>query len=889
MPSPSYREKKFIATRNFVGREDELCIFQDALNNEQDGDEYRVIVFFGPGGAGKTALCKQINKEIENYSDIDIGSVNIDLRLARLRTSEEALRTIRIQLKESLQISFPAFDFAFLRYISCIFPGDVKNKYPELMFDDNEYLDDIFSIAEAFLSGIPIFSVLYKHSSRFGKKTSDWFNRKGRKVLEGIDEMSPDEILQNLPKYLGSDIDEWQSKRTDNYRPSKIVFLYDTFEKIQSQNIEIMKSDVSSADNWVRELITETPGVVHIIFGRERLNWSFNDNSWGDAISHVAIKNLSDIDMHNYLDAIPIRDDSLRETIICTSRGAPFYLDMMINIYESLVNSGKEVKANDLTTNEEGVVYKYLEHIDPQLRRALRVFCQAKYFDESIYKLLTNKYLGGVGFVSYQEIINSSFFISHEGDIYELHELMHDSLSTILERSENALFLDIHEALFKLHDEMSCIEEGGLANDKNLNSLIEAAYHLQKYNAEDFLKWLVAKYSGYFIPKYVHNINALFGHALNNDVLLEKTEPKFIYLAYKVLANIRYSQMRFEDSLNIYEHSLSFLGEHDNDEIKCTYERIAAVTSRLGDYEKADQLYIKALSITGTNISHSAIRVVQHNYAVFLANHSRYDEAKKIFEAILGDAHHDNSQNYISMASLAGIYSQQEQYLKADDLLQEVLLGMRNNPKIVEYEMINVLLSSAINLRSNQKYDRAIRQLKEAISINEKFAGVNSPTNVNLIIELARCYKENNNVSRAVVRLVKAKEILSEHSNVLVEEHLEMCHLLGELYISTSKYHDAEEHYDDVIEDIKMNSSKNINSERYLNLLMNYGFTKLSINKLDEAKEIIISGIHLAKENTENINDTFMVGLSLIKEIYRSNGLHEDLHEISTEIELLKQ
>ena len=58
MPSPTHREpENTVADRAFVGRTEELELFETSVTTPQSKDGYRILNYYGIGGMGKSGLC----------------------------------------------------------------------------------------------------------------------------------------------------------------------------------------------------------------------------------------------------------------------------------------------------------------------------------------------------------------------------------------------------------------------------------------------------------------------------------------------------------------------------------------------------------------------------------------------------------------------------------------------------------------------------------------------------------------------------------------------------------------------------------------------------------------------------------------------------------------
>jgi hypothetical protein len=96
MVRPSHTKRAFVAQRIFTDREYARRIFLGALDVRQGAEDYRVIVFYGVGGQGKTALCHEFQRLLRARDDYrPVGSATVNFDNPTHRTIGQALLAIR--------------------------------------------------------------------------------------------------------------------------------------------------------------------------------------------------------------------------------------------------------------------------------------------------------------------------------------------------------------------------------------------------------------------------------------------------------------------------------------------------------------------------------------------------------------------------------------------------------------------------------------------------------------------------------------------------------------------------------------------------------------------------------------------------------------------------
>lgn len=85
----------------------------------------------------------------------------------------------------------------------------------------------------------------------------------------------------------------------------------DTYEALWNQT----KNDITkfSQDQFVRELISQLPGVLFVISGREYLDWKQVDPDWNNYLKQYEIKTLEDTDVDLFLTNCGIKESDIRK------------------------------------------------------------------------------------------------------------------------------------------------------------------------------------------------------------------------------------------------------------------------------------------------------------------------------------------------------------------------------------------------------------------------------------------------------------------------------------------------------------------------------------------------------------------------------------------------
>ena len=429
---PSHSTSSFKAERIFADREDATDLFRRAFNGSQNADEYRVLAWHGVGGQGKSALSRELMRiagEIaEKTSDARIGHARINLEYPRLRQPGDALLSVRLQLGRAFGARFPCFDTAFVRLHALLNPGiDIRQRHPELFKGDNALLEGLSEIGGAVAGEIPGVGLLFRYGKRFTASTQEWLERRGKHVLKGLDQLDHDRIADTLPRYLGADLCDLRAA----FPNSRIVIAIDTYEALwRDYNTKDMV-DGAHADVWVRSLVQDAPGVLFLIFGRDKLRWDEIKRDWETILESHRLGPLSDPDADLFLRRVPIEDAEIRKKIVETSTGLPFYLDLQVSHYANL-RADSAPSIEDFATQTEGILPRFWNHLSDPEREVVRYASYPHDLSETVMNSLVERFPGPLGQMNWGWLKRQSFMSEAvDGD-----PVMHDLMRTMVQSRE---------------------------------------------------------------------------------------------------------------------------------------------------------------------------------------------------------------------------------------------------------------------------------------------------------------------------------------------------------------------------------------------------------------------------------------------------------------------
>lgn len=595
MPTPSHRPGSFTAKRVFTDRDEARDLFAGKLDLLQRRDEYRILNYSGVGGLGKSALCAEFEKHIRSYPELEVPRLawaKVNFEEANNRQPTNALLALRFQLAKTGKLRFPAFDTAFARYFALTQAGrDLNNTYPELSSQPNNMLQELVAL-NGDLRDIPGLGLLLKYTFIAKDKIylEGWLKQRGNELLQGLDDLAPHQLEAELPKYLGADITDWLEADADR----RVAMLYDTCEALWRDRP--IKDD-TQADEWLRRLIAETPGVLHVILGRDPLAWADRDPAeWRDIIIPFPLGILSDDDAENFLKSVPIEEADIRANIVQGARGIPFYLDLQVDQYENCKRGGQTPQADQYGGTQPEILQRFTSHLPGDLRRALVVAACPRWLDEALFLNLCGQFLGGMAAVRLADLTRYSFWTETGGHHY-LHAVMRDHLQDDSRKNEAALYQQIHRHLFEHYDKkLQQLESAKDLTGEHAEALSEGAYHLQQIDRA-------------VLPLWVDKYTKIFYLAAQWTVLLPLLQQSLAIrreigdkhgegATLNNMATIAQARGDYDTVLDYLNQSLAICREIGNKQGEgATLNNMAAIAHACGDYDTALNYLNQSLAI----------------------------------------------------------------------------------------------------------------------------------------------------------------------------------------------------------------------------------------------------------------------------------------------------
>ena len=686
MPGPSTLHHTFKAKHIFTDREKLRGAFANALGTPQGTWEYRILNFHGMAGLGETALCKQFTLSLEEKKKDYQGALTwakLDFDFSSFHSAAEGLLEIRQQLAKHCDISFPTFDMAFHKHFHFIHQGaDIHAVHPALFKQPNDILQDIKRVAGDLTEEIPGSELIYKYLKILSITTQQWWQRRGKEILNKIDTLEHHKLLEKLPSYLSADISNWLTKPTNNLQQRRLIILLDTYEALWR---ELPSKTIKAAmfvDAWIQRLAEETPGVLLVILGRDKLAW--NNKCQAKIESHL-LSGLSNQDAEKFLKAVPVKEGDIRQRIINNSTGIPFYLDLQVDQYESLKNKQKSttsIQAKQFGDTGTEILPRFSNHLDEARCHALEIVSPARFINETLANQLIDQFLGDKTSIPFKKLTDYSFW-KQQNKQWSMHSMMRDYLQTLLKNKEPELFKQINQFLFDYYNaKLDALEQVTELTEEHEQALTEAGYHLRQLDSQKYPGW-ICRQGQLFLDTYQWDqLEPLLAQAL---VLAEQQLGKEHHDTATVLhnmASLYHYQGKYKDAEPLYQRSLRIrekIRGKDHPDVASSLNNLALLYDDLGNHKDAESLYQRSLKIREIALGEDNPDVAEslNNLALLYDDQGKYKDAESLYkrsldirEKALGENHSDVAS---SLNNLAGLYYAQGKYKDADPLLQRAI------------------------------------------------------------------------------------------------------------------------------------------------------------------------------------------------------------------------
>jgi len=755
--------------RQFTDRENFIELFKNFLSLPISSEQYKILVFYGVGGVGKTTLRKHFSKILKSEFTSTIHT-SIDLDVPLYRNMETTLFVLRNDLTEKYKVRFPSFDIAYTAFWHKTHPQVpiTKDNFPLLtgasvvggilrVLGEMPWVGWIPKLSKAFLTGSNVFR--------------EWWKKRGERELADIPELEAKEIAERLPFFWASDLKDYLSQKQ-----TKATIFFDTYEALwENANTE---GGFFLRDEWVRDLVSYLPEVLWVICGREKLRWEEVDKEWEKYLSQHLVGELSETDSKKFLSSCGVTDSSIQDVIYQASKGLPHFLDLAIDTYNEISNKfNRNPTVDDFARTQQDVLDRFLRYLDRCEIETLKVISAPRIWNYELAQKLIEHFNTAYPLTAINNLCRFSFIEeSNTKGFYTMHELMRESIQAKLDINT---IRSLHKFIYDFYNDKLCQIDIRFITDEIRRTMNEAYYHAKiALNYNEFYNWIKNVGKKFFDAAEWKLITPLMEDFLNiteekkgvftteyADVLYqlgklyqmqgkyhiaEKAYSKTLNIRTRVLGEIHADTAAVVSALGVLytdkglllEAKLKFqkaleinkkLYGDNNEYVANILNNLAAINEDLGDINSAEVLYNDAIHIyeklQKTDTAYAAN--VYNNLAILYVNKNQpekaeglFNKALKIRETIFGSNHPDyiNSlHNLASYYNFIGKYEESKKLYKKVYRLKLSIYG-REHPDVAATFVGIAELYDNLNLK-----EKALQYYQRALDIYLKIYGENHP------------------------------------------------------------------------------------------------------------------------------------------------------------------
>lgn len=367
--------KSFKAQKIFTDRVEPTKVLQDSIE-AMDQKPQEIITYYGKGGIGKSRLLKELYfsiKEPKSMTSQKLYPIMVSLDAYDYANPINILTTIR----NGIQFDCGLFDYAMVLYCAKtkMTIEEIKEKKWLLSSFTLEVINDVLEMATVNAI-IPV--------KLIGKVVNAVKDHKLKKIyreeLEMMANLNEFEIFERLPYYLGLCITQAAEEG------KKHILFLDSYESLLTRTFGQTPS--VGCEDWLKELFLSSETIRIVIASRERLRWDMEDEQWGEFLNQHRLNNLSEADSRWFLEKVPVTDEGIIDFIVKNAKGVPLFLDMCVDVYESLRNETGTVTleqyvAQSTSNKSKGsnIIDRYLRHLSQKQNNAIKVLSSVHTFD----------------------------------------------------------------------------------------------------------------------------------------------------------------------------------------------------------------------------------------------------------------------------------------------------------------------------------------------------------------------------------------------------------------------------------------------------------------------------------------------------------------------------
>lgn len=423
-PKFSLKAPPKTAQRFFTDRTEPRQLFAASLASF-DSTQHLLIHYYGMGGIGKTRLTKELISHLEKQTNW--YSLLLDMEQISFHDCGSALVELRNQARRQLpKLKFTSFDFAYAIYWQRLNPSIDLNERGLEQLENSDLLYDIANGLVEGMEAIPGLNVVTKVAmlaKKSGTALNKWWLKRGSEQLATLETLPSNSIKQWLPAYFAADIQDYLEKKPD----IRLCLFMDTYEALWDKSEK--EGQFFEIDEWARELVSNLPQVLFVIAGREKLRWEEVDQEWDEVVDSHVLQRLSNKDSSMFLERCGVDEPTLVKTIVESSDGSPFYLDLAVDSFKKILKDGRVPSVDDfIGKTHRQILDRFVRYLDRSESATLKVLALCRQYDHELFSAIVKRFGTGYSPINMPELNRYSFIQEVGLQEYSINPLMKRAL-----------------------------------------------------------------------------------------------------------------------------------------------------------------------------------------------------------------------------------------------------------------------------------------------------------------------------------------------------------------------------------------------------------------------------------------------------------------------------
>jgi tetratricopeptide (TPR) repeat protein len=769
----------------FTDREDLIAAFELNLERKKP-KEYRVMVFYGSGGIGKSTL---LQKLAQLHRDQFPMALMGGLDLNGADTTPPDLLLYRLS-RRFPTIPFPSFSLALAIYGRRFHPEQVYgNDRQELLQGAGPFADvlDVGLQALEVMSGLATVLKVMKSAAAANKYLMDWVTGRAEPWLQDSQSMSEDEFLAQLPLQWAKDFRQEIYRHFDQEWDDSIIYngampliTLDTYEILWHPGMAKIGRRREMRERWLVDLVSELPEVLWVIGGRDRLSWDVYNKEWDKVCDQYRVNQLSLDDSRKFLVKRDIVDPLIVEKILRHSAGMPFYLELQAQLYD---NTPPELRTPDVFGGtHKQLIERLLTHLDPSEQTTLRLLSAFGIWDQDLFRQAVSNF--GTGYPATGAADFGRFWsIEPIGQgRWQLHNEMVHHLQADQEQRDPTTFKEVHQWGFAYFDNplVGLQAKTIQAEDaERLQRALTHALHIQP--ATVWAAWLINRlvqlekgtiWQPLLAVAEIGVQQAEHELGRNHPVLAGLLHRQAILL--QQIALYKEAEPLFRRALAILEANFGL----DHPEVAVLLSDLSTLLQAINRLPEAVPLMRRALEIAEVSYGpgHPEVGNYLSNLAMLLQTNNRLVDAEPLMRRALAIAEAsygpDNAQLANFLSNLAQLLQATNRLADAEPLMRRAL-AIDQASCVDHPDVARGLNNLATLLQETNRLPEAETLMRRALQIEEASYGPDHPNVARALSSLAMVLLDTNSVAEAeklMVRALAIEEAKSgpDHPNVAI-------------------------------------------------------------------------------------------------------------------------